>query len=125
MLGMGIENRRHERLDLSNKKLELVLHIQSDSGTTIERMVRPHDLSRTGMAFIDARPMKAGTRCIMLISHQGTSLRVIGKVTHARAMEDGKHLMGVRFTTIGMVPPSTPGLVLTEDPAVGQLLINA
>lgn len=121
---MGTENRRHERIDLATQELELVLNVLNDAGTTLERRVRPHDLSRSGMAFTDARPLKENTRCIMLITHQGAALRVIGKITHARPLDDGRHLMGMRFTTISMVPASMPGLVLTNNPAVGQLLIN-
>lgn len=117
-------NRKHERIDLTSANHELVLQVQSATGTVLERKVRPHDLSRSGMAFSDQRPIKSGTRCIMLINHQGTCLRVIGKITHSRENGDGSHLMGMRFITIAMVPPSTPGLVLTENPAIGQLLIH-
>lgn len=117
-------NRKHERVDLTSANHELVLQIQSSSGTVVERSVRPHDLSRNGMAFVDQRPIKSGTRCIMLISHQGVCMRVIGKVTHSRETADGQHLMGMRFITITMVPANTPGLVLTEDASIGQLLIH-
>jgi hypothetical protein len=118
------ENRRHQRIDLTSEKHQLILQVQTDTGSIIERSVRPHDLSRDGMAFTDQRPIKAGTRCIMLVSHQGSSLRIIGKVTHSRPNADGSHLMGMRFITITMIPATTPGLVLTDNPAVGQLLIH-
>lgn len=118
------ENRKHQRIDLTTENHELVMHVQGSTGTTLERKVRPHDLSRDGMAFVDQRPIKSGTRCIMLINHNGTCLRVIGKVTHSRLNDDGSYLMGMRFITIAMVPPSTPGLVLTNNPAVGQLLVH-
>lgn len=119
-----LEHRRHERIDLTDASHELVLHVQQDTGLTLQRTVRPHDLSRNGMAFMDERPMNTGTRCIMLLRHKGSSLRVIGKVVHARPDGQGQYLIGLKFTTIMTVPGDTPGLMLTNHPAVGQLLIH-
>jgi hypothetical protein len=121
----GVEQRQYQRFDLPEASDELVIQIQSNSGLTMERQVMPVDLSRNGMGFLDLKPLEVGTRCVLLIKHQRTCLRIIGKVAHCLpADETGRHHIGLKFTSLTMVPPNTAGHVLTTNPAVGSLLVH-
>jgi hypothetical protein len=121
----GVEQRQYQRFDLPESGDELVIQIQSNSGMTMERQVMPVDLSRNGMGFLDLKPLEMGTRCVLLIKHQRTCLRIIGKVAHCLpADETGKHHIGLKFTSLTVVPPNTTGHVLTTNPAVGSLLVH-
>lgn len=120
----GSDNRIHPRVDLPALDEPLVIHIQSDTGNTIQRSVTPLNLSRSGMAFVDAAPMKEDTRCILLLKHQGRCMRIIAKVANSRRNDDGGYTVGLKFTLITAVPPTTAGLVLTNNPMVGALLVH-
>jgi len=119
-----MDQRQYPRFDLPESGDELVIQVQSNTGITLERQVLPMDLSRNGMSFLDPKPLEVGTRCIMLIKHQRTNMRIIAKVARCSPEEQGMYRIGLKFTSLTMMPTTSPGHVLTTNPAVGALLVH-
>jgi hypothetical protein len=118
------EHRKNTRVAIQDDAPELKLTLQFVAGGTDTRTVRAHDLSKTGMGFVDRAPIPLGTKCVLMLFHQHRPLRVIGKVTNCRATGDAGHIIGVKFISITPVPSEAPGVELTNDPAVDRLMIE-
>lgn len=118
------EHRKHPRVPIDARAPKVRLHLLNATGQTDSRLVRAIDLSRTGMAFVEPTPVAVGTSVTILLTHASKPLRIIGKVTNCRALPEGGHVMGVRFTSITPIPTENPPGPLTDDPLVDRLLVS-
>lgn len=118
------ENRRYPRVPIAKEAPKLKLHLVSKTGQTDTRVVRALDLSKAGMAFVDAAPVADGASVTIVLAHAGKSHRIIGKVTHCRALPDGAYSVGVRFVSITPIATDSPPAELTDSPLIDRLLIS-
>jgi hypothetical protein len=119
-------NRRHERVAVADEAPTITVHLQAVSGAIDTRVVRAHDISRTGMSFAEMNPVKVGTRCIILLQHRQRPLRIIGRVINCRPTEGHRYLVGVKFTSLTQLPVDTSlqASDLVDDPLVDRLMIE-
>jgi hypothetical protein len=125
-MSYGANNRKHQRVAIKGDAPTVTVHLQAVTGLQDTRTVKPHDLSRSGMGFTAKDPVKVGTKATILLQHRRRPLRIVGKVTNCRQLEDKQYIIGVKFTSIAQIPVDTPvqGVELTDDPLVDQLMID-
>lgn len=89
------ERRAHRRHPYANTG-ELKITITHVGGTTVHRVVRPHDLCNTGVGFFTAGYLHPESECqVELITHDNEKLTVSGKVRRCFCVRGQVHYCGV------------------------------
>lgn len=119
------DQRRHPRIAVPAESARVSMMLQSTAGLTIDQSeVTANDLSRTGMSFFRGQSVPDGTRCVVIVSQSGKSLRIIGKVTHCKPAEGKGYLVGVKFTNLQQLATAAPGVPLNADGIVDRLMVE-
>ncbi len=93
------ESRKSQRVSYRRSE-GLVVRIHHPGGSVANFLVRPRNLSRTGMAFLHGGFVYPGTRCqVTLRCTEGPAIRVDGQVVRCRHVTSNAHEIGLHFET--------------------------
>jgi hypothetical protein len=104
-------HRRHARA-VYNTVEALYLEVQHPGGTAGHFLVKPRDISRSGLGFLHGGFLYPGTRCtITLALGDGRMVRVRASVRHCTLLRGRVHFVGVQFEEVIdklIAPPPAP-----------------
>jgi hypothetical protein len=96
--GFGHCDQRREprfpyRLDSS-----VLVEVMHPGGSRVRYLVRPRNLSRSGLGFLHGNFIYTGTRCVvMLMTHDGAAVPCTARVVRCRHIQGKVHGVGIKF----------------------------
>ena len=108
-------SRREERVFYRDAK-GILLAITQPDGTESPYLIRPRNISSTGLGFLHGGPLPLGTSCILTLpTADGDRLFVGARVAHCGPVSRGVHQIGLKFDEPIDVQRIVPALIAAGD----------
>jgi hypothetical protein len=96
--GFGTRDQRRDPRHAYLVGGSVLIEVMHPGGSRVRYLVRPRNLSRSGLGFLHGNFIYTGTRCVvMLLTRRGVSTPCTARVVRCRHIQGKVHGLGIKF----------------------------